>query len=88
MAESNLTRDQTYDNEIRDLRLEIVELRQLLIGMKRSTDNMDSHIGFIMGAYNRYQATLEFMSDIFLTVKSRLLFGRAPRDPEINGITE
>ncbi|MBP02779.1 MAG: hypothetical protein CMM25_08230 [Rhodospirillaceae bacterium] len=63
------------DAEIRDLRREIGELRELLIGMKRSTDNMDSHIGFIMGAYDRYSNALEFVREIFLTIRTRLLPG-------------
>ena len=50
MAESSSEPAVDQDAEIRDLRREIGELRELLIGMKRSTDNMDSHIGFIMGA--------------------------------------
>ena len=75
MAESSSEPAVDQDAEIRDLRREIGELRELLIGMKRSTDNMDSHIGFIMGAYARYSNALEFVREIFITIRARLLPG-------------
>ena len=89
MAESNVpSTEENYVKEIRELRREIGDLREIIIGMKNSTDNMDSHIGFIMGIYNRYRTALDFMSEVFITARTRLLFGRAPTVPELNGAIE
>tara|TARA_S200000501_G_scaffold259948_2_gene243964 strand:- start:79 stop:348 length:270 start_codon:yes stop_codon:yes gene_type:complete len=89
MAESTVpSTDENYVQEIRELRREIGDLREIIIGMKNSTDNMDSHIGFIMGIYDRYRSALDFMSDIFVTVKTRLLLGLASTVPELDDGSE
>ena len=89
MAESSVPSTQeNYVQEIRDLRREIGELREVIIGMKSSTDNMDSHIGFIMGIYDRYRNALDFMSEMFITVRSRLILGVESTVPELDDGSE
>uniref|UniRef100_A0A6C0FHW0 Uncharacterized protein n=1 Tax=viral metagenome TaxID=1070528 RepID=A0A6C0FHW0_9ZZZZ len=77
-------------SEIELMREELREMREMLIEIRDSSKNMDSHIGFINGIYESYRASLDFLRDVFeysrnLVISSTLPLVESERGvPDVN----
>ena len=65
-------------SEIELMREELREMREMLIEIRDSSKNMDSHIGFINGIYESYRASLDFLRDIFDYSRSMVISSSVP----------
>ena len=75
-------------SEIELMREELREMREMLIEIRDSSKNMDSHIGFINGIYESYRASLDFLRDIFDYSRSLVISSSLPLVESERGIPD
>ena len=75
-------------SEIELMREELREMREMLIEIRDSSKNMDSHIGFINGIYESYRASLDFLRDIFDYSRSMVISSSLPLMESERGVPD
>ena len=75
-------------SEIELMREELREMREMLIEIRDSSKNMDSHIGFINGIYESYRASLDFLRDVFEYSRNLVISSSLPLVESERGVPD
>ncbi len=75
-------------SEIELMREELREMREMLIEIRDSSKNMDSHIGFINGIYESYRASLDFLKDVFEYSRNLIISSTLPLVESERGVPD